>query len=508
MSYRYSISGEPDRGDFALSIGRRMKAATNILFNGSRVDSSSKSRPTVLQDTQKALTPQQWKNLAALGRALYTQLGEVRGAIGEKAMYTVGSSWFPQFYGKDKVWGDGAETWLWEWMKICDVRGEPYDLRTGIEIASIAIDRCGDVGTVFTETPDGYPMIQWIPAHRIGSRGGDGPILTGPYTGLAIWNGVISNAQGRPVAYRVLGDANDGSQDRDISARDMMLSFDPDWHDQGRGLTSFYHAIVTLMHVQDVHGFQMDGIKAAATKFVLEYNDDGEADTASNHLTAGTNDLGTGITIEQLDGGIQYMKSNSGGKIEFPKDDRPSPNTSEFLERVIRSAYQGIKWPYEFTRDPKGLTGNSGRVILAKAFRTVQKRQILLERMTSRIQGYAISKAIKLKILKPNEEWWKFCSQKPKAITGDWGREAQQNREDVKAGLRSVKKDMGEEGDDWLEERDQIELEAKDMIARANRLVAETGVTFDTAMNLLQMRTPNGNVVSNLETDIQPTNTP
>jgi phage terminase large subunit len=128
--------------------------------------------------------------------------------------------------------------------------------------------------------------------------------------------------------------------------------------------------------------------------------------------------------------------------------------------------------------------------------------------MTSRIQGYAISKAIKLKILKPNEEWWKFCSQKPKAITGDWGREAQQNREDVKAGLRSVKKDMGEEGDDWLEERDQIELEAKDMIARANRLVAETGVTFDTAMNLLQMRTPNGNVVSNLETDIQPTNTP
>ena len=63
--------------------------------------------------------------------------------------------------------------------------------------------------------------------------------------GNTIKNGVIYNSIGRPIAYRVLG--KESGDDRDISTRNMIHVFNPNWHEQGRGLMAAVHAIDNLL---------------------------------------------------------------------------------------------------------------------------------------------------------------------------------------------------------------------------------------------------------------------
>jgi capsid protein len=474
-----------------------MRSAASVIFNGGSTTTRQIPRTSILRDTKRDLNAGEWRNMTSYARQLYAQMGEIRGAIKEKATYVVGDAWIPQFYGTDKAWGAKAEAWLWEWMKICDVRGYPFDFRKGLELASIAIDRCGDVGCILVRGPNNYPQVQWVSSHRIGSRNvGETVVQSGPYKGMTIYNGVIMNSFGRPVAYRYLVDSldpNEPTQDYEISARDMMLIFDPDWSDQPRGITALYHAILPLMDLQDIHGYTLAGIKMGATVGLIEYNEDGEAYSGSNRTTnTGDN---TGVAIDNLTEAMtRIYKAGSGSKLESFNDTRPSPNAESFKEKVLRSAYQGIEWSYELTRDASSLGGAPMRVILAKCGRTVEKRQCLLKAAATRIAGYAISKAIQNGDLPASDQWWMFGWQMPRLITADAGREAQQDREDLKAGTRSLQEDAAERGVDWSELRDQIELEANDLIVRANRLSKQNNISVEMAINLLQQRTPNGNM--------------
>ena len=448
---------------FPLSIREfknRLTMGASVIFNGVTTTTRQKSRTTALRDTQKELTREEWKLMTCYGRQLYAQLGEIRGACLEKAVYSVVGGWIPQFYGTDKAWGRKAEDWLWEWMKICDVRGDPYDFFSMLGLTSIGLDRDGDIAIVLTEGANQYPQIQLLSAHRIGCRGSESSVTVGAYKGLTIYNGVIFNTVGRPVAFRFLGDTAD--KDQDISARDMMLVFDPDWCDQARGISSFYHGILKLMDLQDVHDATLHGIKAAATNAYQVWNDSGEADSGRAYLTSSTSGASTAITIEeQNDGAVRYFRSGSGGKLEVLNDNRPSPNTSEFLETVLRGCYQGMEWPYEFTRNPEKIGGANSRMIVAKAMRSVEKRQKILGKVAVRIAGFALARASKIGLLPPSKEWWMFDWQMPRTITVDAGREAQQDREDYKMGITTLRAIYGAKGLWWEEQIDQRIAERK-----------------------------------------------
>lgn len=473
----------------------RLKSATSIVFNGATTTTAQRSRSNILRDTKRELNPSEWRSMTSFCNQLYAQMGEIKGAIREKATYVVGDAWHPQFYGKDKAFGEQLEAFLWEWMKIADVRGYPYSFQKGLELSSIAMDRSGDIGVILVRGTNNYPQIQYVAGHRIGSRNiGEQLVTDGPYKGLPIYNGVIMNLNMRAVAYKVLGDLIDGTEDKIISARDMFLIYDPDWSDQPRGISTLYHAVQKLQDLQDIHGYTMQGLKMAATTGLIETNEDGEASVQGESRTTTGGD-GTGTVIEDLLGGTtRIYKAGTGSKLETLKDDRPSANSQEFYEQTLRAAYQGMEWSYEITRNAAALGGNPMRVILAKCGRTVEKRQCLLRTAAARMAGFAVAKAIQNGDLPPNDEWWKIDFQMPRLLTGDAGREAQQDREDLKAGNRSLQEDAAERGVDWLELRDQIELEANDVLVRAKRLSDSTGVPIEIALNLLQQRTPNGNL--------------
>jgi hypothetical protein len=422
-------------------------------------------RHTILTDTKKAVPQYDWQRLLSFGRQLYANLGEVRGPVIEKAMYSVGNAWIPQFYGEDKKWGDLAENWLIEHFKICDVRGEPYDFASDLFLASIAIDRDGDVGLAFVDNGDGYPHQQWIPAHRIG--GDEEPITEGSYRGLNLCNGVIFNEFGRAVGYRVWKEGvnyygNPKSDEyTDISARDMMLVYQPEWHDSGRGITAFAHAIRKIFDIDDIHAYQLIGLKHEASVSLIEHNEKGQYDPGKKWLTERDGISISGLRVEDIEPGVRYFHANSGEKLEAFTSERPGDKGPAFLELILRGAYQGVNWPYEFTRDASKIGGANVRQIIDKVKRSVDLRQGVLGKPATRYTGYAISKAIKIGLLPRSPEWWKWDFQMPEEATVDLGRESQQDRENYKLGMGTLKRFYGKQGLWWVDEADQRIMERK-----------------------------------------------
>lgn len=450
----------------SLTLPRRLTRAFSAfwggLYDNATLGRGQRYRHTILTDTKRALASYDWQRLLSLGRQLYCNLGEVRGPVLEKAMYAVGNGWIPQFYGEDQKWGERAEQWLNEHLKICDVRGEPYDFRTGLYLASVAMDRDGDVGLVLTESDGGYPMLQWIPAHRIGWTRGDEMLTEGPYRGLSMCNGVIFNALGRAVAYRVYDEIADVSTPanqrvyRDISARDMALLYQPDFHDAGRGVTAFAHAIKSCFDYLDVHEYERQAVKLASSIGLVEMNESGEADVGKNYITNSGDISAAGVRIEDLDGGsIRYFRANSGADLKPFVSDRPAENVNEFLEVILRGVYQGIGWPYEFTRDASKIGGANVRQIIDKVKRTILCRQQVLMKAATRYAGYSISKAVKLGLIPRSDEWWKWTWQLPEEPTVDLGRESQQDRENFKLGMGTLKQWYGKQGRWWVDEIEQ-----------------------------------------------------
>jgi capsid protein len=395
-----------------------------------------------------------WLQLLSDSRKLYCNLGPVTGAIDDKATYSVGRAWNAKFTGKDKAWGEEAERWVNEmWYPMADARGPMFDFKTGLFLQSVSIDRDGEIYIYLTESKDGWPQIQLLPAHLIGNRDTpDGTLTDGPYRGLKITQGVITNDVGMAVAYKVLGPLP--ADDEYISAVNLIQVFDPRWADQIRGFPAFMHALLDLKDLRQIQGYEKIAAELMSSIGILEWNETGAPDLSPDAILRGTQFLGSNplpaVTVEQIPGGgnIKYMRSQSGSKIEQLKNERPSVQLDAFMDRLIRNACVGAGWPFELTWDASKLGGANVRLLLAKAMRAVEDRQDLLRPIARRCVGYAVAKAIKQGLLPPNDEWYAWRFTMPARMTADYGREAKADLEDYKAGLTTMTDILGEQGID------------------------------------------------------------
>lgn len=395
-----------------------------------------------------------WYQLLSDSRKLYCNLGPVTGAIDDKATYSVGRAWNAKFTGKDKEWGKIAEQWVNEqWYPMADARGNMFDFKTDLFLQSVSIDRDGEIYIYLTESEDGWPQIQLLPAHMIGDRDNSEPIVkTGPYTGMRVNQGVVTNDQGRAVAYNVLGLTD--KQDYYISARDLIQVFDPRWADQVRGFPVFMHALLDLKDLRQIQGYEKIAAELMSSVGLIEWNERGAPDMDPQSILRGTAFIGSNpmpqVTIEQMAGGgnTKYFRSGSGSKLEQLKNDRPSVQLDEFMNRLIRNACVGAGWPYELTWDASKLGGANVRLLIAKAMRAVEDRQDLLKPPAKRCVGYAVAKAIKTGRLKPSDEWYMWDFGMPARMTADYGRDAKADLADLEAGVTNLDDILHEEGKD------------------------------------------------------------
>jgi hypothetical protein len=431
--------------------------------------------PNHIKPIEKEVTVQEWRTIVSSCNRLYWNFGPVAGAIDDKATYAIGKAWSPKFEGEDKEWGKIAAEWLEnQWYNVAYVNGITF--QDGLYLDSICVDRDGDVGTILTETDNGYPQLQQIPWFAISSRTGEQVLTEGPYKGLNQYNGVIYNEFKRPVAYILLG--NVPENDRYISARSMELVLDPRTPGQMRGFPAFTSAVLDLRDLMTTQGYIKQAAMLASSIGLIETNELGMIDPGDPAIALNDGPSyasGGGLYSEEIVGGtVRYFRANSGAKIEQLASNVPSDQTNSLMERLVRNAMLSAGMPPEFYWKPEG-TGANVRVIVQKVNKTIADRQSLLHRSAKRRVSFAVAKAIKLGLIpkytgKDSGGMLKWNFSMPEKLTPDAGHASNDAREAYKLGLKTMTEILGESGrtlEKHLDEREAEELAIRERMQRS-----------------------------------------
>lgn len=483
-----------DRRSSSGYVNKYWNGSTNALFDGLQSNTERKAPPQVDRDTHINLSEVGYRGSIDIGRYISSNYGPVRGAILEQATLSVGGNFIAQYEGPNKAWGAKAEEMLWNWHKICDMRGPPYDFETDLFLSLVSIKRDGDSIILLTQTEAEYPMIQIIPNHRVGSRRGE--LFVGPggaYDGARICNGVILDDYARPQAFRLCDDQ--GNFQRDEMANNVIQSYSPDFTDQCRGITPLLYTANDWRDVKEIREFYRLALKAEAAIAYEEHNETG-APSGLRRLSEAVALSVDGSSraadkFEKLEGGaIRYFRAGGNTKITALNSDRPARNTQEFTHDIMRGAFQALEWPMEFTYLP-GLGGADTRMVVAKVRYTVEKNQELLKKIARRIDGWAIKKFVHLGLLEDEPTWWMWTHQTPRHITVDAGRDFKALVEQYKMGFITLKDVFGQQGKWWEEEEAQRLAEAKLFVQNVKELASSEGITFEQASDILRQRYPN-----------------
>lgn len=454
----------------------------NTLYEAANTNLQRKTPSDLSRDSWRTVTPTGRRQLISFSRWLYSNFPSVHGMLLEQANLAV-SSWVPQFWGEDVEWGNKAEEWLINWHNICDYRGWPYDFDTYVRMLVLSPLRCGDIATLLTEGAGGYPFIQVIPGHRIGSDTNSDKVSGGPYDGLRIIDGVIFDDFGRVVAYRVWQDypyqamayGRPGSQFEDISADSLFLTFDPEWPDQVRGMPALASAANTLQDMAETHNNERIALKAASAIALLETNPEGEADSAKAVIkTAATFDSSNNKTAnayEEIAGGaIRYFRAGTGSKLEAFSHNRPGQAAQAFLDSCARDAFRGAEWDAFFSLDPKNAGGAPMRLIVEKLNNVIKRRQAVVAKTCRRVDSWAVAKAIKIGQLPASAEWWKWEYQGPREVTADRKYDSDVDLQEYNARFVTLKQITGRRGQYWEDVQDQWLVEQKRLQDRAKEM--------------------------------------
>lgn len=480
-----------------------------------KISAGSKQAGGLYQDSKIRQTPRLWKpsyyvvsstpdavtqydriDQVKMARVAFSKMPDLGGAIIQKNQWVVSAGAFcPVYTGTDTQWGEKAEKWLIEtFYPMCSTMGPNYNFQTLLYLSSIALDVDGDTGLLLTSATTGFPQVGLIPSHRIGQRNQFETIVKGgSYDGYKIQDGVITNSNGRPIAYRILGEKIDGSQDVDISANDLQLLFEPEWSDQQRGISRIARSIADWEDQNDINDFLLRQVKLASSIGLKHKTEDGTGN-GSGFDVGVEEDVGTlksGVQVTPINGGeIYFMKAAVGEDIETLKNENPSPNTEAFIARIQKRAMYSIGWQQELL-DPSKIGGASVRLIQDLTRKSISSRQSTIEKRAKLIVNYAIAKAIKLGYLPPNKEWFKWSFTKGAMLSCDFLNENKADIENLKIGSTTLANICSKNGNDWMAIRNQSQREVEDLITRAMAISTKTGRPYEECLVLLQQNTPN-----------------
>jgi capsid protein len=293
---------------------------------------------------------------------------------------------------------------------------------------------------------------------------------------LKINKGIIYNKKGRAVAYKILGNAKDGSLDFTVSARDLIHVFDPVYSDQSRGVPLVSHGINQLRDATEAEKRELFAMVINSSIALIESNESGSNENALQGVYGNAAQAGTGMETSWMeDGMIKYFKAGSGGKLETMNSQRPGPNWESFQSRVYESVLAGMGWPKSMVANSDN-TGPVERAQLAKAEKAVEDRQSLVKPLAKKIVTYVISKAVEREDLNFNAEWYKWDFTLPRKISIDLGRESAARINEYNEGFTTLAHVVGENGEQLESHIDQRIYEKVLIAQKIKKANEENGV--------------------------------
>ncbi len=485
---------------------------SNTLIAAATPTDERESKPLVDYDFHRVITSIGRRTIYSIARTLYWSVGPLKASVDEQANLST-SPLTQRFGGKNKAWGEQATEWLDNWHKVMCLERWPYDYETYTHLLGSGTIMDGEVHTLLSEDSGGNPRVQLIPTHRIGSRYQTGGVCKVTYDqnslyiddilvdGTLPWtfktkvefdapvvDGVIVDAQGGPIAYRVFSDPAVSGAYRDIGARSLFPSFFPDVVGQLHGISSLGSSVFQWQDWNEFRRFEMLAQKAFSSRTLMEHNETGEADSAKALLTSpatfNTDGTKSTLDVQKLQGGtIQYFRAKSGSKLEaFNWSDRPGRNAQDFQETTLRDAMRGSGWDMFFSLDPKSVGGAPMRVVVDRVNRQIKKCRRGVVKSLYRADMYAIAKAIKRGDLPFDPDCFKWSYQGAPDVTADRRYDAETDAQEYELGWGTLKDICDKRKSDWNLTRMQREAEVDDLYTRARRISDKHGIPIQEAV--------------------------
>lgn len=413
--------------------------------------------PTI--QTDREITPASRTELLRRGRWLTRNVGFAKRCVWGLARMAGWLSPIP--LTKDKAWNKLAAD-LFERRYGASPIG--FDVQGRQNIYSyqplITASRLqdGDFFSALTESSTGSAMVMSYEGHQIGNG------LNAPNE-ESLLDGVRVDRFTKSLAFNVVDRDGNGIE---IPARDLIQNADFMSVNHTRGVSALHHAVNHLLDRTELVSDLKLGSKIANRQGLYIVND------APQQRVSGPPGLGTSVstqpttkTAAQWTLGELYDPSKRGGKIvelgsgqdlRSILDQRPHPNTIEFLDFLGRDIAAGLDMPFETLWNIAKLGGASVRYVLADAQKTIERlQQLLVDQFLTRFWVYFVAKAIAKGDLPPCEDpnWYVVGWQAPAKMTVDIGRDGRLSIDLHKAGMLTLSRWFGEQGRDWKEEVEQ-----------------------------------------------------
>ena len=512
---------------------KTVNSGTTYGYNNTLIEAATPSpdrnQTTLVDyDIHRTISVQGRRLLLSMARTVFWRFPALQAAVLEQADLAV-STFTPRFGGQNKAWGDLGAAWLHDWHQVFDVAGWPYDDETYRELLIVSCIVDGEMGTLLTEDGSGNPRIQMIPSHRIGSRYQTGGSATVRYEGNRLFidkalvddslpwtfataveweapiiDGVIVDNQAKAIAYRVYDDPVVSSAYRDISARNLFLSFIPMFPGQLRGISLLASSVCPWEDVHEWRKFEMLAHKVFSSKTIVEENETGDMDMAKALVSPAKfgapldqngqplldasgqpmpEKLIAPATVKMEGGGYTIFKARTGSKLTPFETNRTSPNAQSFMETTMRDAFRGTQWDIFFSLDPQKVGGAPMRVIVDKINRVLKKRRRVAGKAMKRIDCYGLAKgALRTGELPLDPQWYKWHYQGPPDITADRRYESQTDQAEFESGWITLEDIEAKRNGDWRLKRTQREIEVRDKLTRARKIADDFGISIQEAM--------------------------
>lgn len=353
--------------------------------------------------------------------------------------------------------------------------------------------RDGDIGGAFVRTPAGLGQVAFFESHRINS----GRVSADEIN--RIFDGVLVDRNNAAVAYRITGD--DDSQ-VDIPASAFFYLGDYSSPGKHRTPSILHRACTHMLDITEINAATKKGIKIsnqigyylgqAATQAGGGIPPMGEGANPKQQIELAD---GTKRTIEQLlTQGGEIPGLPPGVEIKQLLDERPHPNSAEFLKSLARDISWGVDLAPEILWDIAALGGANIRYVMADAQSFVDvEQQNLVDSYLAR--HYIWDTALEIasgRIRKPSDpQWMKHAVITPARWTVDRGRDGKLHLEELRSGALTFRRYLGwqgldfeEEAASWLDEMQFWAAEAKrrglDPAFVLDRIYARVGVSAPT----------------------------
>ena len=350
--------------------------------------------------------------------------------------------------------------------------------------------RDGDVAPILTKSLAGLAQVAFVESHRIGS----GRVAEGEINRL--FDGVLVDRNNAATAYRILGD--------DFTQADVPASavcYIGDYSSPGK------HRTPSILHRACTHMLDITEINAATKKGIKVANQIGyyiaQAATqagggippmgnGANPTTSVTLSDGTKRTLEQqLSQGGEIPGLPPGTDIKTLLDERPHPNSVEFIKSLSRDISWGVDLAPEILWDIAALGGANTRYVMADAQSFIDvEQQALVDSFLARYYIYDTAVEIAAgRIRRPADpKWWKHACIPPARWTVDKGRDGKLHLEQVRSGALTFRRMFGWDGYEseneltaWLDEvkfiGDQAEARGLDREKTIDRIYGRPGTT-------------------------------